>query len=208
MEKLFKQTWWDNNLENRLNEYLGWLGDSSADSRVFIRDNIKNLKIKSIADFGCGPCLEYLDLKNEGYKFEYLGIDSCIHLKKINEDKEIPFINVPVEKTGLKDSSYELSYSRHVFEHLPTYEDILDEMIRVAKKYVIHIFFIKPSDDEKINYWEQENLYHNVYSKTDIEKYISKNLKVKSFQWVDINKNENALVITLKNLTQKTKTVT
>lgn len=197
MEKLFKQTWWDTNLKNRFEDYLGWLGDSTADSRVFIRDNIKELEIKSIADFGCGPCLEYSTLKEENYKFKYIGIDSCIHLKEINESKKIPFLHAPVEKTGLEENSYELSYSRHVFEHLPTYKDILEEMIRVSSKYVVHIFFIKPGDEEKINYWEEENLYHNQYSKQDIEKYLSNNSKVNSFDWMDINNKENALVVTL-----------
>lgn len=197
MTTLFKQTWWDDNLKNRFDDYLGWLGDSTADSRVFIRDNIKKLEIKSFADFGCGPCLEYTALKDEGYEFDYMGIDSCVHLKEINESKGISFINAPVEKTGLKKNAYELSYSRHVFEHLPTYKDILDEMIRVASKYVVHIFFIKPGEEEKINYWEEENLYHNNYCKQEIEEHLSSNPKVKSFEWMDINQNENALVITL-----------
>ena len=197
METLFEQTWWNNNLKNRMGDYLGWIGDSTADSRVFIRNNIKELKVKSFADFGCGPCLDYIALKDEGYEFDYLGIDSCVHLKEINESKGINFINSPVEETGLVDNSYELSYSRHVFEHLPTYNNILNEMIRVARKYVVHIFFIKPGENEKINHWNAENLYHNTYSKNDIEEYLSKNSKVKSFEWMDINKDENALVISL-----------
>jgi ubiquinone/menaquinone biosynthesis C-methylase UbiE len=197
--KIFKQTWWDDNLkkEYRFNEYLGWLGDASAESRVFMRDNIKELEIKSIADFGCGPCVDYVALKNEGYEFEYLGIDSCVHLKEVNESKDIPFINAPVEKTGLGENSYELSYSRHLLEHLPTYKDALKEMIRVSSKYVAHIFFIKPSDEEDINYWEEENLYHNHYKKSDIETYLRRNKKVESFEWLDINDKENALVIKL-----------
>jgi hypothetical protein len=90
-----------------------------------------------------------------------------------------------------------LSYSRHLFEHLPSYKDALKEMIRISSKYVVHIFFIKPSEEENINYWEEENLYHNQYSKNDIEKYLARNKKVKSFEWMDINDKENALVITL-----------
>lgn len=199
MTALFEQTWWNNNLDNsqRFNEYLGWLGDKTADSRIFIRENIKDLEIKSIADFGCGPCVEYEALKESGYQFEYLGIDSCVHLKELNESKGINFLNSPVEKTGLKDSSYELSYSRHVLEHLPTYKDALKEMIRVASRYVVHIFFIKPGESQKINFWEEENLYHNTYSTKEIETYLKKNKKVNSFEWIDINDKENALVINL-----------
>lgn len=199
MTTLFKQTWWDNNLSNsqKFGEYIGWLGNESADSRVFIRENIKDLEIKSFADFGCGPCVEYTALSNEGYEFDYLGIDSCVHLKEINESKGIPFLNSPVEKTGLKDSSYELSYSRHVLEHLPTFKDALSEMIRVASKYVVHIFFVKPGNEDKENYWKEENLFHNNYSISSIESFLNKNKKVKSFEWIDINKDENAIIINL-----------
>lgn len=201
MATIFKQTWWDINLvnEQKFNEYLRWLGDRQADSRVFILDNIKELEIKSIADFGCGPCVDYFSLKEDGYEFDYLGIDSCIHLSEVNTSKDIPFLNSSVEKTSLADNSYELSYSRHLFEHLPSYKDVLKEMIRVSSKYVVHIFFIKPSEEEKINYWQEENLYHNQYDKIDIEKYLEQNEKVESFEWMDINDKENALVVSLVN---------
>ena len=197
--EIFEQTWWENNLndEQRFNDYLGWLGDENSNSRIFIKDNIKDLQIKSIADFGCGPCVDYVSLKNDEYEFDYMGVDSCSHLKEYNESRGIPFTCAPVEKTGLDANSYELSYSRHLFEHLPSYKDGLKEMIRVASKYVVHIFFIKPSDDEEINYWDEENLYHNKYSKKDIETYLKRNKKVQSFEWIDINDKENALVITL-----------
>jgi len=196
---IFEQTWWNNNLKNpsKFNEYLGWLGTKESDSRVFINNNIKELEIKSIADFGCGPCVDYDALKDQGYEVDYLGIDSCVHLKEFNESRGIKFLNKAVEDTGLDNSSYELSYSRHVLEHLPTYKEALSEMIRVSNKYVVHIFFIKPNDEEKIDYWKEENLYHNHYKKSDIEAYLKENKKVKSFEWLDINDAENALVISL-----------
>lgn len=199
MTEIFEQTWWNNNLNinRKFEEYLGWLGPKESDSRIFIKENIKDLEIKSIADFGCGPCVDYFSLKEDNYEFKYLGIDSCFHLKEYNESRGVNFLQAPVEKTGLGDNSYELSYSRHVLEHLPSFKDCLSEMIRVAEKYVAHIFFIKPSEEEKISYWEEENLYHNQYSKSDIETFLNENEKVSSFEWLDINKSEIALVITL-----------
>jgi len=196
---LFKQTWWDNNLNNSnmYNEYLVWIGDTNAQSRVVIREKIKNLNIKSIADFGCGPCIEYHALTSEGYNFNYLGIDSCTHLKEVNESKGISFLNAAVEKTGLKKNSYELSYSRHVLEHLPSFEDALNEMIRVSSKYVVHIFFMKPGEEYVESYWENDNLFHNTYAVSDIENFLNGNDKVESYEWIDINEKENALFISL-----------
>ena len=71
-------------------------------------------------------------------------------------------------------------------------------MIRVADKYVVHIFFIKPTDEEKIIFDEPNNLYHNRYVKEEIESFINENKDVDSFEWIDINQQENALIITLK----------
>ena len=200
MTDIFTQTWWDDNLENRFDDYLKWLGDKNAESRVFIRDNIKKMEVKSIADFGCGPCIEYTALTEDGYEFKYLGIDSCIHIKGVTDELKIPFLKAPIEKTGLEDGSFELSYSRHVLEHLPTYKDALEEMIRVSNKYVLNVFFIKPTNDEKINYWKEENLYHNTYSKGEIENCLKKNSKVESFGWIDINDKENALVVNIRRV--------
>jgi len=85
-----------------------------------------------------------------------------------------------------------------VLEHLPTYKDALNEMIRVASKYVVHIFFIKPTDSEKIVYDEPNNLYHNRYVKEEIEDFISSNETVESFEWVDIDEKEVALTLKIK----------
>jgi ubiquinone/menaquinone biosynthesis C-methylase UbiE len=194
---MFKQTWWDNNLNSRLNEYLSWLGDKDTESRIFIRNFIKNKCIKSMVDFGCGPAIEYTSLLNEKYPIIYLGVDSCIHIKEINENKNIPFLYSNIEETNITSNSYELSYSRHVLEHLDTYKILLNEMIRIANTYVLNIFFIKPSENEIINYCNHDNLYHNVYSKIDIESTLKLNPKVKEYTWVNINKNEIALIINM-----------
>lgn len=190
---MFKQTWWDNNLKTRFNEYLGWLGDSSADSRKFIKQYIKDLNIHSLVDFGCGPAIEYYNLKNDNYNITYLGVDSCLHIKELHEKNNVPFLYSNVEESGLNENMSELSYTRHVLEHLPTYSKLLDEMIRISSKYIVVIFFIKPSNEERINFNAVDNLYHNMYNKSDIEHFIDN--KISTYRWFDINDKEIALIM-------------
>ena len=86
------------------------------------------------------------------------------------------------------DSSYECVYCREVLEHLSYYEKSVSEFIRIASKEVIIVFFIPPNEqDDQINYWEAEDLYHNVYSKKKLEKYILANPKVEALFWSDVN---------------------
>ena len=69
----------------------------------------------------------------------------------------------------------------------------MSELLRVSKKEMTHIFFIKPSAIENISYSQHENLYHNCYSKDSIEQFLIEHPKVASWNWVDINDTECAL---------------
>ena len=68
-----------------------------------------------------------------------------------------------------QDSSYDIVYARHLLEHLDSYQDAIKEMIRVAKKEVLIVFFSSPekSFDDKgeaviLNGY---SVYQNRYSK-------------------------------------------
>ena len=91
MENIIKQTWWDKNLINRLDEFKGWIGDSSAESKKFFRDYIKNnnLLFKSMLDVGCGVCTEYYSFKNDNIDINYTGVDSSEFLYLFNKEKNI-----------------------------------------------------------------------------------------------------------------------
>ena len=43
---ILKQTWWDNNLTINMNKFLGWVGKSDAESKVFFRNVIKTSQIQ------------------------------------------------------------------------------------------------------------------------------------------------------------------
>lgn len=194
----FKQTWWDNNLKNRYEDFYSWVGNSSATSKIFFRNFIKQYKFKNILDVGCGPATEFLGFKEDGINIEYMGVDSCKYLYDLNCTKGIPMILSEAESIPIIDSSYEVVFARHVLEHQPTYKKVLNELIRCASRLAVHIFFLKPSDKEHIDYDQVENFYHNIFSKAEIETDLINNNKVEKFEWIDITENENMLLIWIK----------
>lgn len=189
-----KQTWWDNNLEKRFNEFESWVGPSSAKSKVWAREYVKQKGYKSLVDLGCGPATEFFAYKREYPELSYLGVDSSKFLYERNMKLGVPMLLSPIEETNLLNNHSEVAFSRHVLEHQPDFRPVLKEIIRLGSKIGIHIFFIKPgTSPEHIGYDPNENLYHNRYNKKDIEEFISP--LVESFEWVDIGTDECALII-------------
>jgi ubiquinone/menaquinone biosynthesis C-methylase UbiE len=195
----FKQTWWDNNLSKRFDEFTSWIGSSDSTSKIFFRNYIKEKKYKTLIDLGCGTATEFSAYQKEYPELSYLGVDSSKFLFDLNTKLNIPMWNSSAENTNLISNHSEVIFSRHVLEHQPTFQPVLLEMIRLASKEAIHVFFIPPKDDpEHIGYDSSENLYHNRYNKNDIELFLTNHKKVKDFKWIDINTVEVAICIKIK----------
>lgn len=112
------------------------------DSRLWILNTLLSLpKIKTVLDVACGPGLDVDHLKEitEEIPFYYTGIDftpSFIeeaqathpdHDFRVDDAMDIQF----------KDNSFDVVYTRHSLEHLDDPYKGLDEILRLAKKYVI-----------------------------------------------------------------------
>jgi ubiquinone/menaquinone biosynthesis C-methylase UbiE len=195
----FKQTWWDEHLPTKFNEFSSWIGDETAESKVFCRNWVKEKQYKSLVDIGCGNASEFEAYKKEYPELEYLGVDSSKFLYDKNTERNVPMLLSEGATLNLEDSSYDVAFSRHVLEHQPDFRPILSEMIRVGKEVAIHVFFIKPNNQgTSISYNEKDNLYHNYYGKKDIEDFLKANEKVESFEWISINGMEEVLIIHLK----------
>lgn len=193
---IFKQTWWDNNLPKRFDEFKSWIGDKNAQSKIFFREYVKNSNYKTLIDLGCGTATEYFGYKEEYPELNYLGIDSSKVIYNENIKLEIPMVLASAEDTKLDDNHSEVIFARHLLEHQPSFVPILTEMIRLGSKIVIHVFFIKPNEDkEHIGYDINENLYHNRFNKQSIEEFLITHEKVNKFEWVDINQQECGLII-------------
>ena len=194
----FEQTWWDENLATRFEEFSSWVGSSSALSKVFFRLYIMNKGYKYLIDLGCGAASEYEAYKTEYLELKYLGVDSSQFLYKRNTGMGIPMILSEAHSVPLEDNEAEVVFSRHVLEHQPTFEPVLKEMIRLASKEAIHVFFLIPGHGEIINYDPHQNLFHNVYDREEIEEFLKAHEDVESFSWISLSSNEEALSIIKK----------
>ena len=193
-------SWWNKNAEQSLNTFKSWVGDYNDPVKVFCRKYVIDKGYKQLIDCGCGVATEYFGYKNDNYEIDYTGLDSCNFFVEKNRNLGIKMIHSELESVlPINNSSFEVVFCRGVLEHLSYYELALQEFIRIGKSEVMVVFFIKPSgEDDKIDYWEEQDLYHNTYNKNKIEEKLLNNKKVDSFYWEDINEKENILHIILK----------
>lgn len=193
-------SWWNKNVETRMGDFKSWIEDHNQPTKLYCRKYVASQGYKNILDCGCGIATEYYGYKYDDYNIDYTGLDSCTYLIEQNIANDIKMIEAELESDlPLKTNSYECVYCRGVIEHLSSYEKTINEFIRVAQKEVLIGWFIKPDEQEEdINYWEEEDLYHNRYNLSKLESFILKNPKVDKIFWTDINEKENALHIILK----------
>jgi len=198
--EILPQTWWNTNISSEIDTFKAWVGDENAQSKIYSAIHARTNNYISIIDLGCGHAT-FLNSLKKVYKeceFKYTGVDSCDYFNALNTSNGIDMINNDVRNLiSVSDKSYDFSFSRHVIEHQPEPFATLSELIRISKKEACHVFFIKPGDILKINYDTNTKLYHNEYPREHIENYLSTNVRVSTWRWVDINDKECALHIYL-----------
>lgn len=196
------EQWWEHNLHGVMNNvFAQWLGDVDAPSRVRMRNYIKSRGYKSILDVPSGLCTEFFGYQKYNVDIAYYGVDITQKLVDRALGLGINVVRGSIEEIPFADSSIEVVYARHILEHLNYYELAVNDLIRVAEKEAIIIFFIKPHarpDSIRPTTDKGHLLYHNVYNRKKLESFVRANPKVASIAWEDITSSENALHIYLK----------
>jgi len=181
-------------------EFAGWWGNENAISRVLVRLHIIQKEYASILDAGCGFCMDYDALKRSCPEIKYLGLDISSTFVSKAQERGIPVELGRIQNIPCLDSSIDVVYARHILEHLDTYQDAIKEMVRVANKEVIIVFFMAPdkSANDKggmVNVGGYTT-YQNRYSRSKMEAFLKTLDKVKSFSWQEVkNKDECILHI-------------
>ncbi len=199
------EIWWEKSLGQTIewNQFAKWLGDEDANSRVCLYKYLLSKEYQSILDVPCGLCVDYWGLKKYGIIIDYTGLD--ITPKLINRAKEMNIKSYvgSIENIPFDDNSFDVTYARHILEHLDTYHTAIKELCRVAKNEALIIFFIKPRENiqrDVINKSIDRGcvLYHNVYRLSSLENFLKSLPKVSCFEWEEVDSNEVILHIYVK----------
>lgn len=115
---------------------------SLNESRIWILKTLLKLKgVKNVLDVACGPGLDMDHLKEMTDKipFSYTGIDFTPSFidEAMENHPDQEFRVAHVMDIPFKDNSFDVVYTRHSLEHVSDPHVELDEMFRLAKKYVI-----------------------------------------------------------------------
>ena len=89
-------------------------------------------------------------------------------------------VNSSLHKIDQPDKSWDVVYSRHVVDHMQSFEDALDEHCRVAKKLVIIVLWqpFSESDEHQIkNIIDQGKVYEDEYTNSYSRKLVMEALK-------------------------------
>lgn len=199
------EIWWEESLEKTidLNQFAKWLGDENANSRVCLYNYLLSKEYKSILDVPCGLCTDYFGFIKNGILIDYTGLDITPKLINMAKDMSIKSYEGSIENIPFGDNSFDISYARHILEHLDSYNTAIKELCRVAKKEALIIFFIKPRENinsDVINKSIDRGyvLYHNIYKLSSLENFIKSLPKVDYFEWEEVDSNEVILHIYVK----------
>lgn len=183
------EQWWEAkcNEKEKFELFAGWIGGEDELSRIAMRTHVQKKNYQSLLDIPCGLCVDYAPLKRNNDKMSYAGVDITPLFVERGQKLQIPVIQGKIQNIPFKDSSFEVAYSRHILEHLDTYTEAIKELVRVASKEVIIIFFIIPSNNDSdlivTGPVDGYPIYHNRYSRFKIESFLNGIEKVKGYSW-------------------------
>jgi len=201
------ELWWQQNLATNpamLHTFEGWLGDENTPSRIAVRNHVIHQKYTSILDAACGLCTEKIGYYKKQYKITYIGLDITNYLVELGKQHGIDCRLGSIEAIPLTDNSVDVTYARHILEHLPYYKIALNELVRVAKREAIIVFFLAPHAQVDVIDYNKYNgcwLYHNRYNKENIEAFLATNKSVGKFYWEAVSPSSELILHVIKKYT-------
>jgi len=143
----------------------------------------------NVLDVGCASGLTYDYIKKTGV--EYTGIDFekkfLAHAREMHPEINVKHINA--FNLPFADKSFKTVFCKSVLEHQhpDEYLEILSQMIRVAEKQVLIIWFNPPRDGKPvIQLYDGDKLYSNRYDRREVVGFIRKH---KRFEKLRVIKN-------------------
>lgn len=170
----------------------------------------------SFLDYGAGSGTTYEAMQKAGIKVDYQGLDVIPkNAEWCNEHfkTDVFLFNPTLHKIDANDKEFDVVYSRHVVDHMESFEGAMDEHKRVAKDLVIVVLWVpfsnQPEHEIKniIDHRGQpnetlyENEYTNQYSETKVMEYLKRDREWKLLEItkeVGVEVSGHDIVIVLK----------
>ena len=153
-------------------------------------DMLKDKKIDSVADVGCG---EGFGLKNMAIKKigkKYLGLDTSKNALRLANKMKPEFIYVlgDIYKTPFENNKFDLVICSEGLEHLEKPEAAIKEIKRISRKYVLISVPYEPwfrilnfLRGKYLRMWGNHPEHINRWGEKGIKKLVSKNIKIKRY---------------------------
>src|SRR5580704_2325525 len=166
---LVRNFWSENNLPVG-EAFLDWNKDMPSRhlARKLIIDWATAGQIQSVLEIAFGGLHEYRAMRNQlaELNVSYSGIDWTEHFvaHAQGEFPESRWMQGDIVR-GLSSETADVVYSQHMLEHVPALEPAFSNMLNLARKKLINIFFIppKPFPNYDVVNWEKFPRYHNTY---------------------------------------------
>jgi SAM-dependent methyltransferase len=168
--------WWTANNQPVGEDFLTWNKTSPAREhcRQLIRFWALGGAIRSVLEVAFGGLHEFRCLREDltAAGVTWSGVDWTAHFVA-HARREFPnnrWTQGDIVR-GVSVEGADLVYSQHMLEHVPALEPAFSNMLRLAGRRLINIFFIppKPFDGYEVVNWKQYPLYHNTYSVGHVE---------------------------------------
>lgn len=197
---MIQYQWWIDNVPEKERTFDWWLGDVNNVSRKWFRNFLVNYEIESVLDVACGTGRDYEGVLANNIDVEYYGMDISDYLVAKNRDRGMQCFQGNIEDIPELDDSWDLVYARHIIEHLEYYETAIEEMCRVAKRYVLIVHFIPMESEDRISITQREDgeFHENAYGHDKFVKFCSQFGQVQRIDLNDLVQKQTLTLITLK----------
>ena len=124
--------------------------------RVKAINHIRQKGYTSVLDLGCGLCIDYMGYVKNGVAIKYQGLEVSQLLVDRAQGMGFPVKQGSIENIPFADSTFDVCYARHILEHLEHYKLAISEMVRVARREVLIVFFIRPWVEPDCIHFEED----------------------------------------------------
>lgn len=203
--------WWDQfaGEADGVKELETWLGGTDDWSRVRVRERAAECEYETILDCGAGLGLDWYGFGNLSHEHTWQGIEPSSGMRNAarriavsyGRDEPPPIAAGDIHAIPFEDASVELVYCRHVLEHLPSFEQALNEMMRVAKLEVMVVFFMRPGKEAYLRR-ERDGLWQNRYARLDVEDLLAQNPRALVWFWESLHGQECLLHVMMADSAQ------